>query len=505
MENEKYPGRKSPDDQISSGSTGTAAGRANPNGPSKRTRARIRWVVFAACLCLTAVGIYAVFRFINFTPSDGKTMCGGDVHKSGEDFDFYSGPIMPLAAEGDTERLAADREITVTLTGSGGSPDGAGPTLYKAAVTDAYTIENPSASDADLTLIYPFVSRLSSDEGPEEVPRISLDGTILDTKIRIGGYSGGFTDDRMNLAEAPDWEAYRNLLADGSYLGDALSDRTLSDEPVTVYYLEHASVREDGTDAQTIGMIFQLDEAKSKVVTYGINGSSYDGSSFCFSYFAHDYGEAAKRCLIVVGDPISSWEIKGYTDGSCTEEQEGLTCDVRTEQTTLGDIFRVCAEDFLRLRLAADAKAFSPSYCTPDNLSRAAYTFYVSYASGSDAMERYDMGSRLDDILQDAYGVRRVMYAVSHLTIPAGQSLSIRVEFSKSGSHDIPSENAAFVFGYDMAAIGSNIAFRKQTANVILPEDAEITAQNFGFDPAAGITGVDLPEEHCYMEISEKD
>ena len=66
-------------------------------------------------------------------------------------------------------------------------------------------------------------------------------------------------------------------------------------------------------DAATIAMEFALDPAKSKVITYGLSGYSGDGSSNQYSFFTLEYG-AGLRCLIVIGDPISDYELKGYSE-----------------------------------------------------------------------------------------------------------------------------------------------------------------------------------------------
>ena len=49
----------------------------------------------------------------------------------------------------------------------------------------------------------------------------------------------------------------------------------------------------------------------------------------------------------------------------------------------------------------------------------------------------------------------------------------------------------------------SNLTFTEQTASISRYEQIEIVAQNFGFDPAGGITKVtlDLNQDHYWMEI----
>lgn len=75
-------------------------------------------------------------------------------------------------------------------------------------------------------MLYPFVSSLR--DLTKRMPTLSADGEELETVLHPGGYSGGFQDtegqtdgERLNLRGLDSWEAYRDLLSDGSYLEGA--------------------------------------------------------------------------------------------------------------------------------------------------------------------------------------------------------------------------------------------------------------------------------------------
>ena len=487
------------------------AGEADKNTPFKKPvpprmkRKWVKWVVLAACMFLAAAGciitgILALLGVFSFgAPANTN---GG--HLAGTEFNFYAGPVMPLSASGDTGNLLADREITFDFTGFG-----TGSTGNSAKITDRYTLTNTSDTDANVQLIYPFEDRFSSDyAGAAAIPQIEADGAVMDTNIRIGSYSGGFTYDNMNLQDAGSWQKYKDLLSDGSYLQTALAETSLSDKPVTVYSFENITLPgENDTDAAVITMEFALDPAKSKVITYGLSGYSGDGISNQYSFFTHEYG-AGLRCLIVIGDPISDYELKGYSDGSCTNELAGLTCNVKVSESTLGNILTSCVEDFYSKNVGNAASGEDiPSFCTVDNISRAAYDFYLSYASGDDIMLRYSTWCRFDDIIQDSFGVSRVMYATCEITIPARTSITVISRITKPPSYNYIgfSTNSEASKGFDMAVtLGTALTFGQQEAGIILPADAVITSQNFGFDVAAGITTVELTGEYYYMEIAGK-
>jgi len=473
--------------------------------PARPERKGGKWLALSICLFFVAaaciiVGILGVSgMFYDISPEGNH-----GAHIEGTDFSFYTGPVMPLSASGDIDNLIADRSIAFDFTNFK-SDSLQGSSNISTAVTDTYIITNTSGKDADVQLIYPFTDSFASElADTTAVPQISVEGAVMDTDIRIGGYSGGLTDDGMNLQNAGNWEEYKNLLSDTSYISSALTENMISDEPVTVYFLEDITVpASSNTQASTIAMKFTLDPAKSQVITYGISGYSGDGKSNEYSFFTNEYTPDL-RCIIVIGDPISKYELKGYSDGSCTQELSGLTCEIRVSESTLSETLQACIEDYLKTNVPDAASAGNtPNTNTVNNISKAAYYFYLSYASGESVMLRYSPWCRLDDIISDAFGAGRVMYVTCDAVIPAGKSITVVSDFIKHPSHDYYTQGrSAAVYGFDMAvSLGTRLSFSKQTAGIVLPADVKIVSQNFGFDVAAGITTIELTGEHYYLEV----
>ena len=466
-----------------------------------------KWLVVSICLffvasvCITVgiLGVSGMFYEISHEGNNG-------VHEAGADFGFYTGPVMPLLAEGDIENLKADRSIIFDFTNSG-TDSSTGSSALTAEIADTYIITNTSGKDADVQLSYPFVDSFASEyTNTTGLPQISIEGAVTDTDIRIGGYSGSLTDDGMNLQNARNWEEYKELLSDTSYISNALTETLVPDVPVTVYFLEDITVPANNTaQAAVITLDFVIDPAKSQVITYGLNGYSGDGRSNEYSFFTNEY-TPVQRCLIVIGDPISKYELKGYSDGSCTQEVPGLTCKIRVSESTLSDTLNICVEDYLRTSISDTASGEnSPEINTVNNIRKAVYDFYLSYASGENVMLRYSTWCRLDDIISDTLGTSRVMYAVCNVIIPAGKSITVISEFIKQPSHDYHTYGrSAAVYGFDMAvSLATRLNVREQTADIILPPDTKIVSQNFGFDVASGINTVDLTGEHYYLELAD--
>ena len=88
----------------------------------------------------------------------------------------------------------------------------------------------------------------------------------------------------------------------------------------------------------------------------------------------------------------------------------------------------------------------------------------------------------------------------------AGGSVIVSASLWKAPSYDFActgSENADLQ-GYDLATtLGSSLTFTSQTAALVNAENIEIIRQNFGFDPANGVTQValDLTAPRYCLEI----
>ena len=119
---------------------------------------------------------------------------------------------------------------------------------------------------------------------------------------------------------------------------------------------------------------------------------------------------------------------------------------------------------------------------------------------GEMPVERYADG-RLGAILREAAYAKRVLYLSFEVTIPAGGDTTVAAAMVKEPSYD-PTGHGESEDGYDFAAsLGSTLTFTKQTATLKNAQFVQITAQNFCFDPAAGIITVPLTEEHHWIKV----
>lgn len=134
-------------------------------------------------------------------------------------------------------------------------------------------------------------------------------------------------------------------------LGDFVN---LSDIPVTVYEFSDAwgTPKDDKAEITnpTIRVMFNLDYEKTQVLSYGFNGSLWDGENGImgkqFSIRRQgesDYG--SPYYIIVVGEDIQNVEYKGYVTGGWNTEKTidaGMTISRR--ESNLEEALRAVAE-----------------------------------------------------------------------------------------------------------------------------------------------------------------
>lgn len=491
----------------------------------RRTEWR-RWGALAACLAL-AMGlgfgwlVTGGFRGYGSGMSGGGD-AGGDApadmaapaapgESGGSSFMSYAGPVLPLTALEGSAALTAERAVTWDLAPR---TNRHGETLqWGARVTDAYVLTNSTEEAVTVTALYPFAGRFSGLE--ETLPAVTMAGKAAETTLYAGPYSGGFqsafgaeTPDTMNLDTLNGWEEYKALLESGAYLEQALGDYPVLDTPVTVYRFSDFEAPLEKHQAATQAVSFDLDEGKTKILTYGFNGCEWDEGFRRYSYFVPDgkRNESDLKLLVVLGEDIGTYALQGYQNGGCDpgEELEGVSCTVTRSVTTLDAVLESAARDCLARHGEDWVSEDGP--VTFEMYRGAAAELLSQYGLLSGApMDRYADG-RLDDLLQETLHHDRVLYLGFPVTVPAGESVRVECAAWKEPSYDYGcsgSENEGLQGCDLMTRLGSSLDFTRQSAALVNTENVEIAGQNFGFDLERGVSAVelDLEREHYYLEI----
>lgn len=441
----------------------------------------------------------------------------------GAAFMSYAGPVFPLTTVETDTGLAAERTLTWDFT-TGAYQDGS-PRQWGAAVTDGYTLSNPTDEDVTVTALYPFAG--SFLDLAEQRPTVTINGMEIETTLYAGAYAGGFQGvwesngedgyqldgTTLNLESPDSWTDYKALLENGSYLSQALGDAPVLDSPVTVYEFSDFQAPHAQYRAATQAIEFTIDQEKTTVLTYGFNGGSWDCDTGWrqYDYFVPDgvHHNTDLKLLMVLGEDIGAYTLTGYENGGCEREIDGVSCTVTRRETTLDaaldELCRYYYNDYAGWQYGMEDSAVE---AVPYPLFRRTVAeLLVQYGvlSGDAMVDRYADG-RLDDMVSEAMGHDRVLYLAVPATVPARGSVDITFKLWKGPSFDYGcsgSENVGLQ-GYDMVTkLGSTLDFTAQTAALANTGNIEIIRQNLGFDLENGVAEVslDLAQEHYYLEI----
>ncbi len=495
-------------------------------GTARRRRFR-PWIAVCACLAVVlGLGAGVVSGLLPGLPIGGSS-AGGGGHDEGSVFLSYAGPVFPLATLEDTA-LTAVRDITLDFApwervwraepelDEGGYYTSSSDVL----VTDSYVLTNPTDADQAVTLLYPYAGSFLLEA--DQIPVLTAAGAELETVSHAGPYSGGFTGawgssqpeaGSLNLYELDSWEGYRALLEDGAYQTQALGGAPdLSGIPVTVYRFTDpwGPERSDEIPNPTIRVSFDLDYDRTTVLSYGFHGASFaPETDHMVQSFSIPQPED-RLCgrpyfLIVLGDDLANLTTQGYVTGGFDPDrtvESGVT--VTRSESDLDTVLR---------EIVALSRDSGWAANLPDTLQtdfelyyRAVCEHLLTFGLLSETpVERYDLGW-LEDVISEVGGVDRVFYLEAQLTVPAGESVTVEAVFRKEASFDFYCAHTGNrgVYGYDLVTrLGSTLDFTGQSARLLDRGLVEIVRQNFGFDPEAGVTRVELDpaQEHYYLEV----
>ena len=428
---------------------------------------------------------------------------------SAPNFLSYAGPVLPLTTLESDTGLTAERALTFDFTP--GTDDDGSPRQWGAQVTDHYVLTNPTEADVTVTALYPVTGSFASLGSM--APQLTVNGSPAEAILYGSSYAGTFGDENdrdgstHNLAGPYSWEDYAALVSDEGYLTDALGDGPDLSTPVIVYRFSDFSAPHETYRAATQAVEFTIDESTSTILSYGFNGLSLDAQTGWrrYDYFVPDgiRKESNLKVLVVLGEDISSYTLQGYSNGACETAIDGVTCTVTRQETTLEDVL----QELCRTELAqyTDQTQWPELSQLPLELPvKAAAELLTEYGPLSDApMDRYTDG-RLDDLLNEALFMDRVLYLAVPVTIPAGGSTELSVTFWKEPSYDFAGSGTGREGLQDFGVLttaGSNLDFSSQTAALVNGSGVEIWEDDFGLVPEGDAVSLDLSQAYYHLTV----
>lgn len=428
---------------------------------------------------------------------------------SAPNFLSYAGPVLPLTTLESDTGLTAERALTFDFTP--GTDDDGSPRQWGAQVTDHYVLTNPTEADVTVTALYPVTGSFASLGSM--APQLTVNGSPAEAILYGSSYAGTFGDENdrdgstHNLAGPYSWEDYAALVSDEGYLTDALGDGPDLSTPVIVYRFSDFSAPHETYRAATQAVEFTIDESTSTILSYGFNGLSLDAQTGWrrYDYFVPDgiRKESNLKVLVVLGEDISSYTLQGYSNGACETAIDGVTCTVTRQETTLEDVL----QELCRTELAqyTDQTQWPELSQLPLELYvKAAAELLTEYGPLSDApMDRYTDG-RLDDLLNEALFMDRVLYLAVPVTVPAGGSTELSVTFWKEPSYDFAGSGTEREGLQDFGVLttaGSNLDFSSQTAALVNGSGVEIWEDDFGLVPEGDAVSLDLSQAYYHLTV----
>ena len=461
------------------------------------------------------------------TPGDNLYPAAENGGYYGDAFVRYEGPVFPLYSMEPVSDITVERDIdfgfspyvnktqTDTVVMNGVEQTFSYETHESMSlVTDSYRLFNSTNDDKQITLLYPFVGKLTDTY--QEVPVVSVNGKTIEADLKIGPFSGTFTGageqppvkTTFNISDLKDWEGYKKLIESG-YIAMTMDELPELDRKVIVYELKDRYA-EDYSGAPYLNISFKADTGKTTIMTYRFNGYSLKNSGersyggFIPKEYSSGYGKSAY--MIVLGEDIGDYTLKAYTNGGCDTELEGAGCTIVRYESTLdeilGRLYKEYADEYIGYssEKSDDSKNIFNSISDEYNLGLLA-ELMGSYGLISDApVNRYSDGS-FEMIAQDALVMNRLMCRSFTVDIPANGEVTVSMQMKKQASINLMNDNT-MIDGYDMVtSLGSNLEIKSTKVSLSDIEPVDIPEQDFGFDIVNGKTSVDISTENDHYSM----
>lgn len=481
----------------------------------------LKYIPVAACLCLVlGGGFYVLHDFKGMKDSasfsigdmsgaaDGSAEMGISEEESEESkdeittdmdagsatgamllpvrYDAYEGPVFPMTATGDTQKLKTNRSLKAVVTEEK-NETGVQPVLH---ITDRYQIKNTSEEDKALQIVYPFAATLNLS--------YQMDGDILqafgenDTYQTPVTYSFGDSIraySSKGMSEKCSAADYEELFTEKSdYQEHALEKAADWNREVSVYTFSDIRTEEDFLKRQgVIGVTVY--GTRADVLTYGFDYSSETDEGMTNHCFFLPQDDRQQIRLIVTGEQEKEPKLDFYANLDCDETVDGIQCEMTKEEMSYADALYLCSNEAAR-QLAQDyeQKVYEgelPEYMNGDAVFKALTVIDEEESFYRTLTQRYQ-SAELKEIFNQLFGETRMVYALTTVTIPAKQSVQIiaRTQKLQNNGHFMlmdtkTDDENRDEYQYDfLSTAQSHLSIKKTKLRLELPAGWEVGRDN---------------------------
>lgn len=415
----------------------------------------------------------------------------------------YDGPVFPVTATGDTQKLKTVRtlkgKITAEQAGTHMQP------LFQ--VTDEYRIKNTSDEDKTLQVIYPFTATLNRD--------MEMDAGILEIDGQEPGKAAYSFGDSIASYETPDsfWEAWTGTELE-EYQEQALEKEADWSRQVSVYTFSNIRLNEDSDWNQPYVAGITVPGEKAQVLSFGFDHSFETGdgaSNYCF--FEPEQERA--RYLIVTGELAGEPQAGFYANLDCEEPVMEVRYEMECRKMSYAKALRLCA-DAAASQMEQDYAqgiydASLPEYMTAD----AAYKVLTIIGDEDDFYYRLNMrygSSELTEVFDRMFAETRIVYAMATVTVPAGKTIQVtaRTQKQQPGGRYVMEEGYADMpeqFRYDiLSASQSRLRMQKESFRLKLSGGWQVAEQDMKLKHKKGsVWQAGLRQDRSYFTVKKQE
>ena len=335
----------------------------------------------------------------------------------------YQAPVLQLDLSGDSEGIIAKRQLNIDL-----SPDNSETNSWD--FKDCYTLKNSADVDKTVTLNYHFSGNFYSVDSVS----MEIDGSSQDQCLDASLSYNGFTDDGMNIDHFNNWNDWiKKFPEEVCSVNDEIP--SYANELITVYELYDAEVSDNAPKSACIAVEFECDE-ETVIWNNNFNGMGIHGTERIYDVFATAFSHRPnmnKSLWVFGGKELRNIEIKGYTNGACEVEYDGVTAKLRSYQTTLKDAISQSVYQF------AEENNIDLKHLDKETIANAVLA-YLKYSSlGEEPQPRYDYLSSWE-LYSDVMAVERIYTLEQTVTIPANNSTKVEVQLQRKPNWTLESD-----------------------------------------------------------------